>query len=60
MGFRVYGVGLGFSEDFLHLSMDMGFSLGTILRTLLNYERDPYVHVEGSSIQLTLTVAHVK
>ena len=53
-------MGLGFSEDFLHLSMDMGFSLGTILRTILNYERDPYVHVEGSSIQLILTVAHVK
>ena len=28
--------------------MDMGSLWGTILRTILNYKRDPYVHCQGS------------
>ena len=27
--------------------MDMGSSSGTILGTMLNYKRDPYVHSKG-------------
>ena len=38
--------------------MDMG-SFGTILGTILNYERDPVSTVKGPLIQLNLTVAHV-
>ena len=38
--------------------MDMGSLLGTILMTILNYKRDPYVNFQGSLIRLILTVAH--
>ena len=35
---------ISYSQYFLYNSMDMGSLLGTILRTILNYKRDPYVH----------------
>ena len=39
---------MSYSQYFLPNLMDMDSSLGTILGTILNYKRDPYVHNKGS------------
>ena len=39
---------MSYSQYFLPNLMDMGSLLGTILGTILNYKRDPYVHNKGS------------
>ena len=39
--------------------MGMGSLLKTILWTILNYKRDPYVTVRDPSIRLRLTAAHI-
>ena len=38
---------MSYSQYFLHHLMDMGFLLRTILRTILNYKRDPMSILKG-------------
>ena len=33
--------------------------MGSISGTVLNYQRDPYVHLDGSLVSLLLTVCHI-
>ena len=35
---------MSYSQEYLRNLTDMGSLLGTILGTILNYARDPYVH----------------
>ena len=52
MGLRVY---------FLHNLMDVGSLLGTVLRTIRDYKKDPYVHPYlFLVVRLILTVAHIR
>ena len=39
---------MSYGQYFLPNFMDMGSLLGTVLGTILNYKRDPYVHNKGS------------
>ena len=39
---------MSYSQYSLHNSMDMGSLSGTILGTILNYMRGPYVHYNGA------------
>ena len=42
---------MSYSQTSLHHLLDMSNLLGTRVRTMLDYERDPYVHCEGPLIK---------